>query len=126
MKFLLFCTGLIFFACNVNAQTSSTVEIDKRAYNYYTKSEIEAMPDVKKAKINYLINNSFIIPNEMKGRFSKKDINGLEFSAFRQRNKRVSIPVQINKEIKSKDYIVLLSETEIKEAYRLIEKKYQK
>jgi len=125
MRLYLIIIGIILSYSFLNAQTISKVEIDKRAYNYYTIKEISEMPDVKIEKINYLISNSFIIPNEMKGKFTKKDINGFEFSSFRKEDERVTIPILVNQEVKSKEYIILLSNQEIEQAYQNIDKKYQ-
>lgn len=124
MRLYIILIGLLLSISLLHAQESSSIEIDKRAYNYYSADEISAMPNVKIEKINFLITSSFIIPNEMKGRFDKKDINGFEYTAFRKENERVTVPILVNQEVKSKEYIILLSEKEIEIAYQNIDKKY--
>jgi hypothetical protein len=125
-KILLFICLLIIvtkinFAQNVN-------KVDKRALNYYTTEEINNMPLTKINQINYLYTKSFIIPDEFKNKIKPDDIDIRLYSGFRKQNERAKAYIYsmiegIDKN-NSNEYIILLSISEIQQAFKEIELKY--
>ena len=101
------------------------IKIDNRAYNHYTIEEIKQIPDSKIEKLNFLFNESFIIPEQMKDKLKKEEIDVYSYSVFRKENERVEVSLTITKEIVSKEYIILLSYKEMDEAYQKIDEKYK-
>ncbi len=114
---------LMYFVFSLNAQDK--IKIDNRAYNHYTIEEIKQMPDSKIEKLNFLFNESFIIPEQMKNKIKKEEIDVYSYSVFRKENERVEVSLTITKEIVSKEYIILLSYKEMDEAYQKIDEKYK-
>jgi len=113
---------LLLFFVGVNAQKT---QIDKRALNYYTKEQIAKMPSSKIKQINYLYQESFVIPDEFKNQISNDDIDIRDYSKQRLKDKRAKVFV-INKNAKRESesekniYFYLLSIEELQQAYKNI------
>lgn len=116
-------TMAIFFAFFVSMSFAQKTQIDKRAYAYYTQDEISQMPDYKIKQINFLYQQSFIIPKEFKGQINPDEIDIRKYSRERAPHQRVKIylknPVSEKREQDnvSNKYIYLLSIDELQEAY---------
>ena len=115
----------MFFVQLSFAQNAGPVKVDSRAFLFYSQDELDAMPEYKKAQINFLINKSFIIPNEMKAKINPDDINGMEYNGYRKEDERAKVPLMISKELTNAEYIILLSYKELDEAYVKIKKQYE-
>lgn len=107
--------------------SQETVQIDKRAFNYYTEQEIKEMPVLKIIQTNYLFRESFIIPDEFKQTLNSENVDGFKLGAFRKEKERVKISIDIEKEEKlsSNKYVILLSYEEVDKALSDIKAKNQ-
>ena len=111
---------LLFVATN-----AQKVQIDNRASNYYSKEQVLEMSDTKIKQINFLYQESFIIPEESKGFINKADIDIRNYSNQRLADKRAKVFVK-NKNAKSEVesekniYFYLLSIEELQKAYKKI------
>lgn len=108
---------------NVFGQTKPV--LDKRAYNHYNIDEINIMPASKIEKLNFLFQQSYLIPEDMAGIIIPDNVDVYSFSGFRKEDERVSVPLMITKELPSEEYIILLSFKELDQAYRQIDQKYE-
>lgn len=108
---------------NVFGQTKPV--LDKRAYNHYNIDEINIMPTSKIEKLNFLFQQSYLIPEDMEGIIVPDDVDVYSFSGFRKEDERVSVPLLITKELPSEEYIILLSFKELDQAFRQIDQKYE-
>ena len=113
---------LLLFIINIKAQK---IKVDKRALNYYSKEQITKMPETKLKQINFLYQQSFIIPDEFKTQINKDDIDIRDYSNQRLKDKRAKVFV-INKNAKTEResesnlYFYLLSIEELQQAYKNI------
>lgn len=123
---LLIVTGLVLFCALVRAQDVQSLQLDSRAYRHYTADEIKAFDAAKIEKLNYLFNESFIIPDDMKSTLKNEDVDIYGFSSFRSENERVKLPLSAITEQAGNEYIILLSYKELDEAYLIIDEKYIK
>ena len=97
--------------------------IDKRAFSYYTQSEINQMPEYKIKQINFLYQHSFVIPNEFNGQINPNDIDIRQYSKQRLPHTRAKVflesiaPTEKERDNFTGQYIYLLSIDELQEAY---------
>ena len=121
----LICIFLIFLASvisnNIYSQTNKCLLIDKKALNYYTFEDINNMSLIKIKQLNYLYNKSFIIPDKFKNIINTKEIDIRNYSGYREKNKRVKVPLNINERASSEEYIILLSGSEVRHKFKDIE-----
>jgi|GEM_PF-3502266 len=119
-------TFTIFFVFFVSVTFAQKTQIDKRAYAYYTQDEIRQMPDYKIKQINFLYQQSFIIPKEFEGQINPDEIDIRKYSRQRAPHQRIKVylknPATERKEQDnvSNKYIYLLSIDELQEAYENI------
>ena len=111
---------LLFVAAN-----AQKVQIDKRATNYYSKEQVSKMSDTKIKQINFLYQESFIIPKESKGLINKDEIDIRNYSNQRLADKRAKVFVKnknAKREVESEKniYFYLLSIEELQQAYKKI------
>ena len=120
-KKLIFAFTILLFI-SVNAQQ---IELDKRALNYYSKEQITKIPDTKIKQINFLYQESFIIPKEFEGQINPNDIDIRDYSQQRLPNEQAKVflinkDATKEKESQSNYYIYLISIEELQEAYKTI------
>ena len=113
---------LVLFFVSTKAQKT---QIDKRALNYYSQEQISKMPDSKIKQINFLYQESFVIPEEFKAQINKDDIDIRDYSRQRLKDKRAKVFVinknaKREKESESSMYFYLLSIEELQQAYKNI------
>ncbi len=105
------------------------IQIDKRALNYYSKEEIQSMPESKIKKINYLYKYSFIIPDEFKGQIDPNSIDIRKYARYRKLNEMAKVYlIDDTKEPKAESdynlsgkYIYLISIEDLRDAYDKID-----
>ena len=113
---------LVLFFISTKAQKT---QLDRRALNYYSQEQIAKMPNSKIKQINFLYQESFIIPEEFKTQINKDDIDIRDYSKQRLKDKRAKVFV-INKNAKRETgseksiYFYLLSIEELQQAYKKI------
>jgi hypothetical protein len=99
-------------------------EIDKRALNYYTQEQISEMPDVKIKQVNFLYQQSFIIPEENIKKINPQDINIIDFNQSRLPNERAKVYLSDKNSKEGSEnpelYFYLLSIEELQQAYKNI------
>ena len=112
---------LMFLFFSIYAQKT---EIDKRALNYYSADQIEKLSDVKIKQINYLYQQSFIIPEEFKTKINSVDIDIRKYSNCRLPDKKAKVALikGDEREVSQGEsvYIYLISIRELQEAYKRI------
>jgi hypothetical protein len=118
------------FFLTIFAFSQQEIQIDKRAYNYYTKEEINSMPINKIKKINFLYKHSFIIPEEFKGQIDPNKIDVRKYSRYRKLHERTKVYlIDDSKTPKGESdvnnlsgkYIYLISIDELRDSYEKID-----
>ena len=120
----------VLFSISIFSFSQQKIQIDKRAYNYYTKEEINSMPACKIKKINYLYKHSFIIPEEFKGQIDPNSIDVRKYSRYRKLHENAKVYlIDDTKDVKGESdknnlsgkYIYLISIEELRDAYNKID-----
>ena len=124
MKF--FTLFILLGICTLSYSQES-LQIDKRAINYYSEQELADMPLSKILQTNYLFRESYIIPDEFKQTLNSENVDGFKLGAFRKEKERVKINVDMDKEGKSASnkYVILYSYEEVDKALNEIKAKNQ-
>lgn len=123
MKILTGMACLLIFLLTSNAYSQ---EIDSRVYNHYSKEEVNTMGPEKIEKMNFLLRESFIIPDEMKDVISHDDVDVLDYAVLRLEDQRAKVHLLIDKEISDGPYFYLISFKELDAAYMRIDESFGK
>ncbi|MBN2681331.1 MAG: hypothetical protein JXR58_02375 [Bacteroidales bacterium] len=111
----------ILFSFCLNAQ-----DVDSRVYKHYSKEEVSEMNSEKIEKMNFLIRESFIIPEEMKGKINPDELDVLGYAVLRLEDERAKVHLMIDEEIADGPYFFLISYKELDAAYLRIEQSFKK
>ena len=122
LSFPLIALALILSVSAISAQNPQ--QVDQRALKHYTVEEISQMPDYKIEQINFLFNESYLIPEKFQEKINAEQVDIMLFTGYRKQAERVNVPLNINTEGReggiSEEYIILLSADELKEAFQKI------
>ncbi len=130
MKKITLLAFLLGVITNISFSQSTNVQLDKRAYKYYTPEEIKSMPPNKIKKINYVYRHSFIIPEKFKGQIDPNDIDIRKYSRYRKLHEQAKVYLidKTKDKIKgesdynlSDKYIYLISIDDLRDAYDKID-----
>lgn len=61
LKNFIFSLMALLFSSSAYAQSNQTIELDQRAYKYYTQEQIDELDDVTIAQLNFIFNESFVV-----------------------------------------------------------------
>lgn len=101
----------------------SGIKLDHRAYNHYTIDEINKMSEAKKRQVNFLFNQSFIVPEKYKEVVNPDLIDVLDYNSLRRPNDRVEVYLRSKEgeeEVSTDRTIILLSINELLNMYKAI------
>lgn len=84
------------------------------------------MSPEKIEKMNFLIRESFVIPEEMKNIINADELDVLGYAVLRMEDQRAKVHIMINEEIADGPYFYLISYKELDAAYQRIEQSFKK
>ncbi len=116
---------LILMCLAINSLFAQDTQLDRRAIQKYTQEQIREMPKTKIKQINFLYQQSFIIPDQFKNKIDPNSIDISLYSKMRLVDQQAKVNL-INPDAKRESesttelYIYLLSIDELKQAYQNI------
>lgn len=122
----IFFISLLLWVAGSAVFAQESIKLDDRTIKHYSKEQIEELTDISILQINYLFNESFIIPEEMKEFVNAADIDILDYHQCRlpkERKKVFLVNPNASSEADSftDKYIILFSVLEVQDAINKIE-----